>query len=278
MAIEPGSSFGDQSGYVVTGVIPPNEQELSDSVDALLPNPNLRQAAYAAISNSRPPTAEEIRALELQFGVWDFYPTQALSVRQVLAQTQGSDLYRTDEQTPRYYIDNGYIPPALTVGLKTGVYARVGEAIGDLGVTPDFTPLGEQLAKIEEISQEVQGVVPDARVIMLPASVYLQAAIQRFREIGQPVSSHVHGMGMGYVTVLDATTPGHVGAIRTTVPNRRDRRRSDGRSAFSLEVFGYDPRNPDYPRQMDIDFNGWLAHVGGSSAVPGLVFVNRPQA
>jgi hypothetical protein len=277
MAIEPGGrSIGDQSGYVATGVIPPSEQELSDSVDVLLPIPNLRQEAYAALSHSRPPTQEEKKAFGVQ---WEFYETEALSVRHVLARAQGIDIHGKDGELPKYHLDSGYIPPALTVAFQTALYDQ---SRGDLTVTDDFTPLSEQLDVIEELSREAQSIAPDARLIMPPASVYLQAAIKSFRSTGQPINtrSRLYGRrGMNYVSVLDATASGSVGAVRTTIPSRQYRRRSSEKSAFSLEVFGHDPRNPDYPLQMDVDFNGWLTTVGGSAAVPALVFViPRAQA
>ncbi len=280
MASEEGRLISDQSGFVAIGVNPPSEQELSDSVDILLPVPNLRQEAYAVLSNARPPTQEEKRAFGSQ---WEFYNTEPLSVRQILARAQGVDLYGEDEALRRYYLDSGYVPAALTVAFQTALYDQ---RAGDLTVTNDFTPLPQQLDQIEELSRQAQSIAPDARLIMPPASVYLQAAIQSFRRTGHPintrsrfVTSEKTTRGMNYVTVLDATDPGSVGAVKTTISNRLDRRRSSNQTLMSLEVFGHDPRNPDFPLQMDIDFNGWQTVVGGSAAVPALVFVNpRMQA
>ena len=113
----------------------------------------------------REPTEEEKKALEKRGIV--FLPTETKSLSQVVS--QDPDYFWSDEQE---YVDSKtelreYVPSTpIRVGLNPENPAILGSFNKSKRV---------QLEMIEEKSQELQKEFPDARLVMLPSTIYAQA-------------------------------------------------------------------------------------------------------
>src|SRR3990167_8733862 len=126
---------------------------------------DLRQQTYELLALVREPTEEEKKTLKKRGIVFLF--TEIKSLFQVVS--QDSNYFWSGEQE---YVDSktelrDYVPPVpLQVGLNFENPAIPGSFNKSKSV---------QLEMIEEQSQELQKEFPDARLVMLPSTIYAQA-------------------------------------------------------------------------------------------------------
>jgi len=136
----------------------PQAQETSPEID-------LRQQTYDLLSQVREPTEEEKETLGKKGII--FLPVETKSLSQVVSKDQ--DYFWSGELD---YVNSktelrDYVPPIpLQVGLNSENPALSGSFNKSKKV---------QLEMIERGSQELQKEFPDARLVMLPSTVYAQA-------------------------------------------------------------------------------------------------------
>lgn len=193
------------------------------------PKRDLRQETLDLLAGNtfREPTVEE----KEKFGTMGydiFLPTKAKTLHAVVEENQ--DYFWSDELD---YVNTrpnlrDYVPPTLTVALRSK----------DLFLSNSFGKSQTiQLERHEAESQDLQKVLPDARNIMLPASVDAQLDLAYFKETGQVLFRD------RFVRALDETSDvsvAHVGrarpASRLDVPGWRRGRGGGGVGALSAAV------------------------------------------
>lgn len=139
-------------------VAEPDREVLEALKETLL---GLHQETCRLLSTTRGPTAEEKKALEDMGFI--FLATEAKSLDQVEKENPGAFHY-----IGRFDGLESYIPPAITVAINPK----------ELFIPKSSNkPLLDQYAMIEKQSQLIQKKIPDARVVMLPASTVIQLTL-----------------------------------------------------------------------------------------------------
>lgn len=184
----------------------PKEKQLSKTQPKeSTPKIDLRRQTYELLALVREPTEEERKTLEKKGIV--FLPAQTKSLSQVVSEDQ--DYFwsgELDYANSRPELRD-YIPPVpLQVGLN----------FENPAIPESFNRSKRvQLEMIEEQSQELQKEFPDARLVMLPSTVYSQADKAYFGKTGQVLFRNI------FARALDQTSGVHSASVGRRHPDSR---------------------------------------------------------
>lgn len=198
------------------------------AVEIQPPKIDLRQQTYELLALVREPTEEEKEALKERGIV--FLPTETKSLSQVVSEDQ--DYFWSGELD---YVDSktelrDYIPPVpLQVGLNFENPAIPGSFNRSKSV---------QLEMIERRSQELQKEFPDARLVMLPSTVYSQADEAYKKKTGKVFFTTFFARALDQTSEVDSADVGrNAPAPRLHVDEWRAGRGNDRIGAVPAVVF-----------------------------------------
>ena len=169
--------------------------------------PDLRQRTYEFLSKVREPSAQERKSLTDRGFV--FLPIEAKTLAQVV--TERPDHFWSDELK---YIKGlshpdlrTYVPKAMEVAFNPE----------QLYIPDSFSKTQvKQLEMTEEYSQSnLEKDLPDAKVLMLPATVEAQADIEYFKVTNDPLFRD------RFVRALDQTSDSNVAGVGRHLPDCR---------------------------------------------------------